>query len=204
MKSPPWSFGAGALAGAGLMFAALVTAGPSGSPLEGWVASNLGYSVWPFSAVLLLFALCLERLRARLMTNAAEHDVVALDQLSDIWIQLFIGVGVIWTAVGMRSALQVALADPGDALTDSAGSVLEKLVDGGILLALTTTIVGAVGGYLMRLAKTLCLGTALNRFYALRQSADMRELIEATCRMEQRLASGGPPAPGSQTPVAQQ
>jgi hypothetical protein len=110
--------------------------------------------------------------------------VVELDQLTDVWIHSFIGIGVIWTAVGMRGALQLALADPDHALADSAGSVLKKLVDGGILLALTTTIVGAVGGYLLRLGKTLYAGAALHEFYERLQRRDNLELLAAVRRIE--------------------
>src|SRR5690606_37698248 len=118
--------------------------------------------------------------------------VVELDQLTDVWIHVFVGIGVIWTAVGMRSALQFTLADPDHALADSAGSVLHKLVDGGILLALSTTIVGAVGGYLLRLAKTLYVGAALHEFYELLQRGDIHELLVTVQRLERSLTAGRP------------
>jgi hypothetical protein len=38
-------------------------------------------------------------------------------------------------------------------------------VDGGILTALTTTIVGGIGGYMMRVIKSSYLGTKLSRYY---------------------------------------
>ena len=87
----------------------------------------------------------------------------------------------------MRSALQAALGDPGQALVDTAGSVLQKLVDGGILLALTTTIVGGVGGYLMRLAKTMLVGASLQDYYDQVSRFDTRELVRSTQRIEARL-----------------
>ena len=99
---------------------------------------------------------------------------------------------VIWTAVGMRSALQAALGDPTSALEDSAGNVLRKLVDGGILLALTTTIVGAVGGYLMRLSKTICAGAALQNYYEALDRQEMVALLEAAGRIEAHLDRLGP------------
>ncbi len=193
-------FTSGVLAGAFLALLALLAADAIGPALpaaespagidgiRGWVASNLGHSIGPFAVVLTLFALNLLRLERLLAGSPGEREVVKLDQLSDVWIQLFVGIGVIWTAVGMRSALLTALGDRGDALTDSAGSVLERLVDGGILLALTTTIVGGIGGYLMRLTKTLHVGAALHAFYNERAGADTRALIDATRRIEQRLA----------------
>jgi hypothetical protein len=130
----------------------------------------------------------------RLLDDATHPDVgpgftevLELDQLLDVWIHLFVGIGVIWTAVGMRSALQAALGDPGEALVDNAGSVLQKLVDGGILLALTTTIVGGVGSYLMRLGKAMAVGARLNAFYEAHNRRDMGELIEVTRRLESTL-----------------
>lgn len=193
----------GAAAGALLAFVAVLLAGPaagSGAPdLSAWVNRNLGQSSWLFAAVLLLFLLHLQRLRTLLDGTADKRAVVELDQLTDVWIHLFIGIGVIWTAVGMRAALQLTLADPEHALTDSAGTVLRKLVDGGILLALSTTIVGAMGGYLMRLGKTLYLGAELHEFYRDQQQADVRSLLAALQRIEQllgwRQVPAGAPAP---------
>jgi len=72
---------------------------------------------------------------------------------------------VIWTAIGMRSALLYALGDPGVAAQAGATAVLQRLVEGGILTALTTTIVGGVGGYMMRVIKSSLLGTRLSRYY---------------------------------------
>ena len=196
MKANAWGFGWGAGAGVVLTLLALLLAAPS-SELTGesrlglgqWLDINLGHSVWLFALVLTLYVLNLRRLTQLL----AERDVglrhvVELDQLSDVWIHLFVGIGVIWTAVGMRSALQAALGDPGEALVDTAGSVLQKLVDGGILLALTTTIVGGVGGYLMRLGKTMVVGAPLQEYYDRANRFEVRELIRATERIEARLA----------------
>ncbi len=189
-------FSGGALIGAALTALALYL---DAAPLEAlsrvdrsWVQLNLGTSVWLFAIVLTLFVVNLTRLNALLGESASarplSREIVSLDQLSDVWIHLFVGIGVIWTAVGMRSALQQALADPGDALTDTAGNVLRDLVDGGILLALTTTIVGAIGGYLMRLGKTLSVGPALQERYDAAQSEPMQALIDSAQRIESALA----------------
>ena len=131
----------------------------------------------------------LSRLHQLLDRGSTLREAVELDQLLDVWIHLFVGIGVIWTAVGMRSALQSALGDPGEALVDTAGSVLQKLVDGGILLALTTTIVGAMGGYLMRLAKTMMVGAQLHTFYDSLYKADLKDLVASTQRIERQLAA---------------
>lgn len=163
---------------------------PDADVVAGWIMQNFGHSSWLFAAVLLLFLVHVGRLRRMLLTpDPDRHQVVELDQLTDVWIHLFIGIGVVWTAVGMRGALQSALADPDHALTDSAGSVLKNLVDGGILLALSTTILGAVGGYLMRLGKTLYTGAAMHAFYEQQHGGDVRELLATVQRLEQRLGS---------------
>ncbi|NIP15190.1 MAG: hypothetical protein GWM88_10910 [Pseudomonadales bacterium] len=194
-------FAGGVAAGVALAVVALGVAGAGvGSdvaPVGHWLQLNLGHSAWLFALVLTLYAANLLRLSRLLAGGPDLKVVVKLDQLSDVWINLFVGIGVIWTAVGMRSALQAALGDPGGALSDSAGSVLHKLVDGGILLALTTTIVGGVGGYLMRLVKTMVVGARLQTFYAGVSRADLRELVGLGERIEARLARLEPQMPGA-------
>lgn len=196
--SPRAGFLPGAALGALVAFLAMLLvdpagrAGPGSGELAAWVGRNLGHSSWLFALVLVLFVVHLQRLRGLLERPRDQRLVVELDQLTDVWIHLFIGIGVIWTAVGMRGALQLALADPDHALTDSAGSVLKKMVDGGILLALSTTIVGALGGYLLRLGKTLYVGAALHEFYESRQQSDMRELLTTVQRLERSLTASPP------------
>jgi hypothetical protein len=182
-------FLAGAVIGAAGAAAGVSLADPATA--GDWLARNLGHSVWAFGAVLAAWAPATARL-ARLLDGGGEAtEVVRLDQLTDVAISVFVGVGVIWTAVGMRAALQTTLGDPGTALQGSAGAVLTALVEGGILLALTTTIVGAVGGYLMRLAKTLWVGPALHRFYDAEQGRELRALLDAVRRIEARIATDG-------------
>ena len=167
--------------------AAFAVAGSAGT----WMLRNLGGSAWAFAIVLALWGWHLAALRRALDADVPEADVatriVQLDQLSDVWMHLFVGIGVVWTAIGMRAALQTTLGDPEAALSDSAGSVLQGLVDGGILLALTTTIVGAVGGYLMRLAKTLWIGAALHGHYDAEGGRELSALLAATRRIESSL-----------------
>lgn len=165
---------------------------PSGiSTASNWLQLNLGFSVWLFAAVALAFIFTLIRLKTLLPNSCSELNetpkISALDQMSDVWTQVFIGIGVVWTAVGMRAALQYALGEPDMALAGSADNMLRKLVDGGILLALTTTIVGAVGGYLMRLCKTITLGSMLQHYYDQLERRDIAELVAATQRIEQQL-----------------
>ncbi|MCZ6853997.1 MAG: hypothetical protein O7G86_08760 [Gammaproteobacteria bacterium] len=195
MKPGSWGFWWGAGTGIVLaLIALLITEPTSGSAydsnresLGSWLEANLGYSIWLFAIVFTLYVSNLHRLNKLVNAPSKLRDVVELDQLLDVWIHLFVGIGVIWTAVGMRSALQSALGDTGGALTDSASNVLRKLVDGGILLALTTTIVGGVGGYLMRLGKTVIVGASLQDFYEEKNHREMRELISAAERIEAHL-----------------
>ena len=200
-------FGGGFIIGVTIALLALLQGTPAASAttqadtLTQWLGANLGHSIWLFAVVAVLFAIKLNRLIGLLrdlpQPVLPNREIVSLDQMLDVWTQVFIGIGVIWTAVGMRSALQTALGDPGAALTDDADAVLRRLVDGGILLALTTTIVGAVGGYIMRVIKTVCVGAALQSYFEALDRQDMRTLVEATKRIEAHLgpASGQPAVP---------
>lgn len=152
-----------------------------------WLASNLGHSIWLFAAVLTFYSANLIRLDRLIGTNAPLTQIVQLDQLSDVWIHLFIGIGVIWTAIGMRSALATTLNAPA-ALDEGAGDILSRLVDGGILLALTTTIVGAVGGYIMQLTKTISLGAELTGYYQREERREVLTALAQLTRMEAHLA----------------
>ncbi len=130
-----------------------------------WTQRNLGLSVLPFGLTLVLYARSLRRLAQRLDADRPQEEIVQLEHLTDVWISLFFGIGVIWTAIGMRSALLYALGDAQVIAEAGAFTVLQRLVDGGILTALSTTILGGAGGYLMRLGKTFFVGVRLNRYY---------------------------------------
>jgi len=134
-----------------------------------WIDRNLGLSVLPFGVTLLLYGHSLGRLARHLEQDRPPEEVAQLEHLSDVWISLFFGIGVIWTAIGMRGALLFALGDLDHVAGAGAFVVLQRLVDGGILTALTTTILGGAGGYLMRVFKSLYLGTRLSRYYELRE-----------------------------------
>ena len=86
--------------------AAFAVAGSAGT----WMLRNLGGSAWAFAIVLALWGWHLAALRRALDADVPEADVatriVQLDQLSDVWMHLFVGIGVVWTAIGMRAALQ--------------------------------------------------------------------------------------------------
>lgn len=152
-----------------------------------WSWRNLGFSLPCFLALLVLYARSLESLRSALASSQPPEVVRQAEHLTDVWTSLFFGVGVIWTAVGMRGALVEALSDSG------AGGVevLARMVDGGILLALSTTIFGGVGGYLMRAWKALTVGADLARYDQRERGRDLAALRASLSAIERRLC--GPP-----------
>jgi len=153
-----------------------------------WVHLNLGSSLPVFAALLLAYAVTLGKLKHAVEKGHGIDQVLQLDHLADIWTTLFFGTGVIWTAIGMRSALLYALGDRDVAIQQGAFAMLERMIDGGILLALSTTIFGGVGGYLLRVYKTLTLGTALQRCYDRAARADTTAMCESLTRIEAKLA----------------
>jgi hypothetical protein len=152
-----------------------------------WAYTNLGLSIPVFAVLLIVFFLTLTRLQRYVDEGRAVNQIVQLDHLSDIWTTLFFGTGVIWTAIGMRSALIFALADREDALSQGAFAMLERMIDGGILLALSTTIFGGIGGYLMRVYKTVSLGSELQHCYDKAARADTSQMCDSLNRIEENL-----------------
>jgi len=161
---------------------------PDLRPWLEWAYSNLGLSIPVFAVLLIAYFISLARLRTYLTQERPINEIVQLDHLTDIWTTLFFGTGVIWTAIGMRSALLFALGDPDATIQQGAFAVLERLVDGGILLALSTTIFGGVGGYLMRVYKAMSLGAQLQQQYDNAARADTGHMRESLQRIEQHLA----------------
>ncbi len=128
--------------------------------------NNLRLSVIPFMILMIWYGYLLLKLNRLLIQEQADVTLVShTEQLLDSCITLFFGVGVLFTAIGMRSALMFALGNPEAAAADGAFAMLQRMVNGGILLALSTTIVGGTIGYLMRVLKSLYLGELLQRFY---------------------------------------
>lgn len=168
-------------------------------PWLDWAYTNLGLSIPVFAVVLIAYFFSLSRLRSYLDSGRAINEIVHLDHLTDIWTTLFFGTGVIWTAIGMRSALIFALGNSDAAIQLGAFAMLERMVDGGILLALSTTIFGGIGGYLMRIYKTMSLGTSLQQRYDLAARVDTSIMRESLQRIEQHLAK---PETVSATPEA--
>ena len=143
--------------------------------LLSWALSNLGSSIPVFAGLLAAFFLTLSRLKAHIDEGSPVDRVVQLDHLADIWTTLFFGTGVIWTAIGMRSALIFALGDRDAALSQGAFAMLERMIDGGI------------GGYLMRVYKTIAVGAELQRCYDRAARADTSEMRQSLERIERHL-----------------
>jgi hypothetical protein len=160
---------------------------PSLSGWLDWAYMNLGSSIPVFAVLLLVFFFTLGHLRRLLETEGNINRIVQLDQLTDIWTTLFFGTGVIWTAIGMRSALIFALGDPDASINEGAFAILERMVQGGILLALSTTIFGGIGGYLMRVYKAIALGTRLQARYDQEARSDTKCMRDSLQRIEQHL-----------------
>jgi len=155
---------------------------PSVRRVLSWAYENLRLSVLPFFLTLIFYTGAMWRLKHYLRDQGASVEKIAqADHLVDIWINLFFGIGVIWTAIGMRGALLEGLGNLNahSAAKLGAFSILQRLVDGGILLALSTTIVGAIGGYLLRLIKSLAVGTQVRIYYSrvAKQRADAVNVV---------------------------
>jgi len=167
---------------------------PSVQRVLGWTYENLRLSVIPFFLTAICFAGSLMRLRRLLADSGVSVDKVAqTEHLVDIWINLFFGIGVIWTAIGMRGALLEGLGDLNSqsAVRLGAFSILQRLVDGGILLALSTTIFGAVGGYFLRLVKSLTVGSRVKAYYsrlAEQQTASGQQGLQSIDERLRRMA----------------
>ena len=160
---------------------------PSLSRWLEWAYINLGSSIPVFALLLLVFFFSIKRLRSLLDNERPVNQIVQFDHLTDIWTTLFFGTGVIWTAIGMRSALIFALGDPDTTVQQGAFAILERMVDGGILLALSTTIFGGIGGYLMRVYKAVTLGALLQQRYDRAARVDTSSMRDTLHRIEQQL-----------------
>ena len=137
----------------------------SAQGLTNWLALNLGYSA-PLFCVALLFvihsmACLLEELgKDKCCSSRTFH----LEHRVDIGISLLFGIGVLFTAIGIRDALTAAIN--GEAAAKNGGEVLALLVNGGILSAMTTTVVGGALGYSLRVIKVLATGEKLEKVHA--------------------------------------
>jgi hypothetical protein len=71
-----------------------------------WAYDNLRLSVIPFFLVLMIFCRDLVILRRQLAQSTISLTAICQrESLIDMWIKIFFGIGVIWTAIGLRNAL---------------------------------------------------------------------------------------------------
>jgi len=149
------------------------------------IAGCLGSSVLFFVPVLfgyVLFFGFLKESLSRFQSDPKELDNVRFYSGGmEIFITLFVGIGVLFTAWGLQNALVSAIGGMSKTEAGQVGAwgILQRLVDNGILIALWTTIVGGVGGYLMRLAKHFFLGRELIRFSNYRMEQDKMRFLES-------------------------
>lgn len=155
-----------------------------------WLGSNMGSALIPFAIVIVfhirgMFQLdkLLRRKKVPIQkVSQAEHWLEVLESLA-------FGIGVLWTAIGMRAALLNALGDS-DSLGQASGNaalILERLVDGGILVALSTTIAGGVAGYLLRVLRVYYLGLSLRCYYEKIELRQIQVMLNALTRIEKVL-----------------
>lgn len=159
-----------------------------------WLAQNLGYSLLPFSLLVTAYVNVWRRaMRAATVRDAATawDGAALLDAIA----AATLGVGVLWTAIGMRAALQSTFGDFAAIETSqvSALSLLGHLVESGIALALTTTIFGGAVGYGMQLAKSACLLPRLNRL-ANEEHAAIADTLSSRLVAIEHALTGGPRA----------
>lgn len=137
---------------------------------------HLRLSVVPFGMLFVCYIYLLGRMHRCLRHKNTElSQLTYYDRLLNTVISTFFGVGVIWTAVGMETALMHALdsVNPSGVGADglSAWTILDRLVNGGLLLALSTTVFGGFCGYLLRLVKIILVGREWDRF-VIREARD--------------------------------
>jgi hypothetical protein len=138
---------------------------------------HLRLSIVAFGALFVLYAWLIMRMRHLLKQTDTELPQLSFyNRLLNTTISTFFGVGVIWTAIGMETALMQALegvdAAGGSMVQAGAYGLLERLVNGGLLLALSTTVFGGFCGYGLRLLKILLLGAQWDRFVLKESNAD--------------------------------
>jgi len=199
------ALGAAALYALSMMGVILVSvpSAPDVQAAAGWIYTNLRMSLIPFALTFVLYVYSLARLRRRLAEHAPPERIAQLEHLVDVWVSLFFGIGVIWTAIGIRSALMSALGDLDSAAAAQLGAfnMLQRLVEGGIILALSTTIFGGVGGYLMRVGKALAVGSRLQAYYG-RLAQSQTESIGRTLENIEGYLASMSAGPSTQTDEA--
>lgn len=161
------------------------------SNIWAWIYDNLRLSLIPFGLVLGLYFFQLGKLDKLLASPSTTPDqVMQAENWINASISMFFGIGVIWTAIGMRSALLAGLSNLSHETVARIGAfeILHRLVEGGILLALSTTIVGAGGGYLMRLYKIVRVGARQQSYYRQLNQSEWDTYGRRLERIESHLA----------------
>ena len=141
-----------------------------------FIYRHLRLSIVAFGMLFILYGWLITRMRYLLHQADTELSKLSFyDRLLNTTISTFFGVGVIWTAIGMETALMQALegvnAGGGSMADAGAYGLLERLVNGGLLLALSTTVFGGFCGYVLRMLKIILLGDKWDRFI-LQESVD--------------------------------
>ena len=150
---------------------------PAVAAMLAWLNGNFGSSLFVFAALLLGFFHQLSALVEALGGGEDTH-IALLEQRLELLITLFFGTGVIYTAIGMRGALLFALGGENSLADSAADEVLSNLVNGVILVALSTTILGGIGGYVMRVIRVWATGPALIQHRQHQQQAFVQSLAK--------------------------
>ncbi len=148
-----------------------------------WLVINLGFSAVLFVLIVIIYGLIWQRIFQRLKINNAENwkQIIHYEHLLDMLTSLSFGVGVIWTAIGMREALMAAFGDNEIASLETQGALgmLEQLINGGILTALTSTVLGGIIGYVLRIIKTLALDRSISDYQEeLSETLEQRKYLQ--------------------------
>ncbi len=151
-----------------------------------WFYQNLGLSIIPFALIAAGYSYYLNKLVHLLKTDSATaREIFTTEEKIDLLMNIFLGIGVIWTAIGMRNALLASLGnmDAGMAAQKGAFYILTQLVEGGILLSLSTTIAGGLGGYTMRVVKAWSTGQQLNDFMDAQVTTQRQDILDRLDRI---------------------
>jgi hypothetical protein len=159
-------------------FVVFINQFPSTSVVLNYVWSILGTSVVFFFLDLCLFFYSLGQIRKNLDKKDAENSSYWY-RMNDLSINIFLGIGVIYTAIGMQSGLMASLGNLTQETAKDIGAwgILNRMVRGGIIMALSTTIVGGVGGYIMKLLRHLTLGRLIEKARKWNREIRDREIL---------------------------
>ena len=153
--------------------------------------ASLGSSLFFFSANFIMFIIGCLMLQYNLKSeNPAYTNIKYWDSIVNLSLALFFGIGVLYTAVGMMHAFQLALGNIDQAIATTLGpwGILQRLVEGGLLMALLTTIVGGAFGYVLRLLKFLIFGKTLIHLQEQHTKEHQEKIITTLQNIEYKLS----------------